>query len=1137
MTSQLEAPARARLGFGLPLVLLFALLLVISWILFRREHRQIELALREREAMRVGLLTRSGQEELIATVNTLRILVDSDAIRKVLDDPSGSNRASAEARVAFVSRLHPNFDKVRHIDETGREALRVNQGGVIVPVAALQDKAERPFFQRSSSLSAGELYVSAFDLNMDSGVIEEPHKPTLRFAVPVFNSAGQSRGILIINYLGGRLIERLQSLTAPFSGRFRLLNAGGYWIRAADRQYEWGFLLPGRQDASLARSDPLLWDLIRTTPTGQARHHGGLFTWQRITARDWVPGDTSRILAEDEFLVIASEVSAAEWDDLFDGLRAIFIASCIGTFGLAAISFGIYRARRSAIDALSASERNLDVTLWSIGDGVLATDGEARVTRMNRVAEQLTGWTLAEARGRPVEDVFRVLHEKTRRPASIPVASVIAHGKAQELVNHTLLISQDGREHGIAHSASPIRDPAGRILGAVLVFRDVSIDRENARRIEAAHRELHDLRVALDQHSLVTITDPRGRITFVNDRFCAVSGYTREELIGRDPRIVNSGLHPKSFISDLWSTLGQGRVWNGTLRNRTKSGAYFWVDATIQPFLGPDGQPIQHVAILSDITGLKVAEEKLRLASSRLALATEAAQLGVWEFDPASGHLHCDETMCRLYGLETAEFVGSTQRLEERLHRDDRARLRSEMERSLRQGEAFDLEFRIIRPDGSLRHIKSVGKTLRDDEGRSVRMLGINWDITHRKRFELLHQQFRALFESLPGLYVVLTPDFTIVAASDAYLQATRTLRERIMNRNFFEVFPDNPAAPAPTGSSQVRASLQRVLETTRTDTLALLRYDMRGPDGGFEERYWSPVNSAVVAAQGDVDYLIHRVEDVTAFVQQRRRTDPGPVDGNVSLRLERMEAEVYQRSQEIQSINRQLQSANAELEAFSYSVSHDLRAPLRHIHGFVEMLTRESGAVLSEKGHRYLRTIANASREMGQLIDDLLSFSRMGRAEMHETSIDLLPLIEETRRGLEPVIGDREIHWKIAPLPRIQGDPAMLSQVFVNLLGNAVKYTRGRTPAEIEIGVGGEEDGRIIFFVRDNGAGFDPRYAGKLFGVFQRLHRADEFEGTGIGLANVRRIMTRHGGRTWAEGQVNQGATFFFTLLPATRP
>lgn len=213
--------------------------------------------------------------------------------------------------------------------------------------------------------------------------------------------------------------------------------------------------MPGRENASLARSDPKLWDQIRTAPTGQTRHQGGLFTWQRITARDWVPGEAPRIVAEDDFLVIASEVSAAEWDQLFAGLRAIFIAGCIGTFGLAAISFGIYRARRSAVDALSASERNLDVTLWSIGDGVLATDGEARVTRMNRVAEQLTGWTLAEARGRPVEQVFRVLHEKTRLPAAIPVASVIARGKSEELVNHTVLVAQDGREHGIAHSASP----------------------------------------------------------------------------------------------------------------------------------------------------------------------------------------------------------------------------------------------------------------------------------------------------------------------------------------------------------------------------------------------------------------------------------------------------------------------------------------------------------------------------------------------------------------------------------------------------------------------------------------------------------------------------------------------------------
>jgi light-regulated signal transduction histidine kinase (bacteriophytochrome) len=169
----------------------------------------------------------------------------------------------------------------------------------------------------------------------------------------------------------------------------------------------------------------------------------------------------------------------------------------------------------------------------------------------------------------------------------------------------------------------------------------------------------------------------------------------------------------------------------------------------------------------------------------------------------------------------------------------------------------------------------------------------------------------------------------------------------------------------------------------------------------------------------------------------------------------------------------------------------------------------------------------------MGELIDDLLAFSRMGRVEMCETSVDLDTLVRKTLRDLEIATSSRNIVWKIPLLPVVQGDPAMLKQVFANLLGNAVKYTRPRDPAQIELGCAGEEDGRIILFVRDNGVGFDPQYAHKLFGVFQRLHRADQFEGTGVGLANVRRIIARHGGRTWAEGKVNEGATFYFTLKP----
>lgn len=243
----------------------------------------------------------------------------------------------------------------------------------------------------------------------------------------------------------------------------------------------------------------------------------------------------------------------------------------------------------------------------------------------------------------------------------------------------------------------------------------------------------------------------------------------------------------------------------------------------------------------------------------------------------------------------------------------------------------------------------------------------------------------------------------------------------------------------------------------------------------------------------------------------------------------------------EVKSLNTELQrhadeiaAANKELEAFSYSVSHDLRAPIRHIEGFVQLLGKRAGDNLDEKAHRYMKTIADTTKEMGQLIDDLLSFSRMGRAEMQQELVNLNHMVEKTLAGLEPQTTGRNIVWKKAPLPRAQADPAMLKQVFMNLFSNAIKYSRRRDPAEIEFGVASETENEVVVFVRDNGAGFDMQYASKLFGVFQRLHRADEFEGTGIGLANVHRIITRHGGRIWAEAAVDKGATFYFSLIKA---
>ena len=225
-----------------------------------------------------------------------------------------------------------------------------------------------------------------------------------------------------------------------------------------------------------------------------------------------------------------------------------------------------------------------------------------------------------------------------------------------------------------------------------------------------------------------------------------------------------------------------------------------------------------------------------------------------------------------------------------------------------------------------------------------------------------------------------------------------------------------------------------------------------------------------------------------------------------------------------------ELTALNQELEAFSYSVSHDLRAPLRHITGFAALLEQHTASIMDDKGRRYLATMTGAANRMGRLIDDLLAVSRMGRTPLAKRRVQLDELVQDVRKEVSAGAEHRNIEWTVQPLPAVDADPSMLRLAMVNLLSNAVKYTALRAPAHIEIGTNGNGD-ETVLFVRDDGVGFDMQYAPKLFGVFQRLHGSDQFEGTGIGLANVRRIIQRHGGRVWADAQIDRGATFYLSL------
>jgi len=563
-----------------------------------------------------------------------------------------------------------------------------------------------------------------------------------------------------------------------------------------------------------------------------------------------------------------------------------------------------------------------------------------------------------------------------------------------------------------------------RVYGTDITERKLAEDR-----LRESLREVNDLRAALDEHAIVAVTDPQGKITFVNDKFCAISKYSREELLGQDHRIINSGHHSKEFIRELWTTIARGRVWHGEIRNRAKDGSFYWVDTTIVPSLDEEGKPRQYVAIRADITARKHAEEEIHKLNTELEqrVAQRTAQ------------------------LETA--------------------------------------------NAELRHSRA---------------------------------ELTSLFESLPGLYLVLTPDLKIVAVSDAYLKATMTTREGILGRGLFEVFPDNPDDPGATGVSNLQASLDRVRQNVAPDTMAIQKYDVRRPDGTFEERYWSPMNSPLLGPDRQIDYIIHRVEDVTDFVRQKSQHAGNTAE--LRARVEQMEAEIFQSSQKVQAANQQLEAANKELEAFSYSVSHDLRAPLRTVDGFSQAVLEDYGALLPPEGHRHLQIIRQGAQRMGNLIDDLLTFARLSRVPLTRHRIDTTRLVREVWEDAAALHKDRQVEFHLADLPPCHGDAALLKQVWINLLSNALKYSGKRTPAVIEVGHA-EEAGSTVYFVRDNGAGFDMRFAGKLFGVFQRLHRAEEYQGTGVGLAIVQRVIHRHGGRIWVTAEVDRGATFSFTL------
>ncbi len=404
---------------------------------------------------------------------------------------------------------------------------------------------------------------------------------------------------------------------------------------------------------------------------------------------------------------------------------------------------------------------------------------------------------------------------------------------------------------------------------------------------------------------------------------------------------------------------------------------------------------------------------------------------------------------------------------------------------------------------------------------------------------------FRTLFEAVPGLYLVLSPDLKIVAVSDAYLQATMTTREQILGRGVFEIFPDNPNDPGATGERNLRASFDRVLRYLVSDAMPVQKYDIRRPEsegGAFEERYWSPVNCPVLGPDGTVAYIIHRVEDVTDFVRLKQTgAEQSKLTEELRHRAVQMETEIFQRARELDEANRRLRAANEELaratrlkSQFLANMSHELRTPLNAILGFSELLDDTLGSKLEDKQRRWLTHVRSAGKHLLQLINDVLDLSKIeaGQLTFEFEHLSAEAALSEVLSVIKSLAMPKTItvENRVAPDIAVYADRVRIKQVLYNLLSNAVKFTPKGGRIRVDAVRVGEQ---IEFSVSDTGTGIRQEDLGAIFDEFQQVRGSvrQGAEGTGLGLAITKRLVEQMKGRIWVTSEIGMGSRFAFTL------
>lgn len=827
---------------------------------------------------------------------------------------------------------------------------------------------------------------------------------------------------------------------------------------------------------------------------------------RRPSTKDLVFGGHTLLFATSAMLFGFSHVWAADWW-AWHGYRLL----AYGIVLVAAYEVVVTLYQRIArhaqeleryVEVRTAELRRLAAIVESSDDAIFSKSLDGVIATWNEGAVRLYGYTAAEAIGQPLTLVVPPeLYKEVR--------DLLARVGSGEPVKHyeTVRLRKDGRRVEVSVTLSPIKDQHGEITGASAITRDITQQKRTGEALRQSQARFSLLSENLPE--FVWTCQPDGRCDYLNFRWVEYTGVPEAEQLGYG---WLDRLHPddREPTMKAWQrAVERDAPFDIDFRIREREGNYRWFKTRAVALRNEDGGVVKWFGTSNDIDDLRRTQSALAESKRRLELAQKAGGIGTWDWLIPTGELIWTPELEALYGLPPGGFGCTYEHWRRTVHPDDLERIEQDLQRTVESKTEFDSEFRIVWPDKSIHWITARGSLVCDDRGRPMRMVGINVDVTEGKRAEeeLLRASAynRSLIEASLDPLVTIAPDGTITDVNHATEEVTGRLREELIGADFSNYFTDPERA---------RRGYEQVF---REGSVQDYELEIHGRDGRT-----TPVLYNASTYRDDGGSV------VGVFAAARNITDRKRAEQEIKELNAGLERLVAERTADLVAVNQ-------ELESFNYSVSHDLRAPLRHIDGFSKILLDEHGTDVPEEARRYIERIRESTRRMGCMVDELLELSRTSRREPSKQLTGLGSLVADVIAELKAEVQDREIEWSIGDLPFADCDPTLVRQVFANLLSNAVKFSGPRKPAVIEVGQILSE-GQAVLFVRDNGVGFSMKYAGKLFGVFQRLHRREDFEGTGVGLVTVQRIIHKHGGRIWAEAELDKGATFYFTL-EAPRP